>query len=140
MKIVGLKPIPPEQYTRAALHGVARNRAVIVCRERERGVVPAAMSLPGLSARVGRRTRAASPANSKSVAGTNDRRLALRGKLAAVGRLISILSNVTLPPRRGCAYATVVATSCSVTCAPGCAGERDDLERHRDLVRSCRRA
>ena len=30
MKFLGLKPIPPEQFARAALRGVARNQAVIV--------------------------------------------------------------------------------------------------------------
>src|SRR5262245_16615278 len=39
---------------------------------------------------------------------------------AATGRLTLILVKCTLPPSRGGAYATVVATSCSVRWPPDC--------------------
>src|SRR6478736_3371879 len=56
MKFVGLKPIPPEQFARAALHGVARNRAVIVAPASAKGVWYLQRLTPGLVGLVARRT------------------------------------------------------------------------------------
>ena len=57
MKFVGLKPIPPEQFAHAALHGVAREpRRDRRPREREGGVVPAAVRARPRRTRGRRRT------------------------------------------------------------------------------------
>jgi NAD(P)-dependent dehydrogenase (short-subunit alcohol dehydrogenase family) len=56
MKFVGLKPIPPEQFALAALHGVARNRAVIVAPASAKAVWYLQRFAPGLVERVARRT------------------------------------------------------------------------------------
>ena len=56
MKFVGLKPIPPEQFARAALRGVARNRSVIVAPASAKAVWYLQRFAPGLVERAGRRT------------------------------------------------------------------------------------
>lgn len=56
MAEVGLKPIPAEQFARAALKGVARNRGIIVAPASARAVWYLERLAPGLVDRVGRRT------------------------------------------------------------------------------------
>jgi short-subunit dehydrogenase len=56
MAMVGLKPIGAEKFARAALHGVARNNAVIVGPTSAKAVWYLQRFAPGLVEIVGRRT------------------------------------------------------------------------------------
>jgi len=56
MAAIGFKPVPAEQFARAALRGVARNRPVIVSPASARAVWYLQRGAPGLVDRIGRRT------------------------------------------------------------------------------------